>query len=208
MTPFALTRTTGKIRRYVDQSRQGFFFHIFFSLLLFSVPWTEFDGSNMTKKHYPCEFIGPAGTEMAGNLIEGIQTIGCHYVPNAYLMSVLLFIGTFLISWHLKKFKFGNFFTTSVRNFVSDFAVLIAILSMTMVDMYVGVDTPKLKVPGELRPTWSGRGWVIPPFGSNPWWTSIVAILPALLATILIFMDQQITAVIVNRKEHKLLVSF
>jgi len=32
-----------------------------------------------------------------------------------------------------------------------------------------------------------------------------VAILPALLATILIFMDQQITAVIVNRKEHKLL---
>ena len=181
------------------------FFSFFFSFL--SVPWTEFDGSNMTKKHYPCEFIGPAGTEMAGNLIEGIQTIGCHYVPNAYLMSVLLFIGTFLISWHLKKFKFGNFFTTSVRNFVSDFAVLIAILSMTMVDMYVGVDTPKLKVPGELRPTWSGRGWVIPPFGSNPWWTSIVAILPALLATILIFMDQQITAVIVNRKEHKLLVS-
>jgi len=30
---------------------------------------------------------------------------------------------------------------------------------------------------------------------------------PALLAMILIFMDQQITAVIVNRKENKLLVS-
>jgi hypothetical protein len=35
----------------------------------------------------------------------------------------------------------------------------------------------------------------------------IAAIIPALLCTILIFMDQQITAVIINRKEHKLKVS-
>lgn len=35
----------------------------------------------------------------------------------------------------------------------------------------------------------------------------LVAALPALLCTILIFMDQQITAVIINRKEHKLKVS-
>jgi len=34
----------------------------------------------------------------------------------------------------------------------------------------------------------------------------LAALLPALLATILIFMDQQITAVIVNRKENKLKV--
>lgn len=34
-----------------------------------------------------------------------------------------------------------------------------------------------------------------------------MACLPALLGTILIFMDQQITAVIVNRKENKLKAS-
>lgn len=34
----------------------------------------------------------------------------------------------------------------------------------------------------------------------------LASALPALLVTILIFMDQQITAVIVNRKEHKLKV--
>lgn len=44
------------------------------------------------------------------------------------------------------------------------------------------------------------------PLGTNPWWTLLVAALPALLCTILIFMDQQITAVIINRKEHKLKV--
>lgn len=48
------------------------------------------------------------------------------------------------------------------------------------------------------------RGWFIDPLGGNPWWTLLVAAVPALLCTILIFMDQQITAVIINRKEHKL----
>ncbi len=163
----------------------------------------DFTGFNATKPHkYPCEF-----TASDGLTVTGLQSVGCHYHPNAYLMSCLLFIGTFLISWHLKKFKFQSFFTNNVRNFISDFAVIIAIMSMTCLDFLVSVDTPKLSVPDQLRPTWSGRGWIIPPFGKNPVWTAAVAILPALLATILIFMDQQITAVIVNRKEHKLLVS-
>ena len=45
------------------------------------------------------------------------------------------------------------------------------------------------------------------PIGNNPWWSPLAAIVPALLGTILIFMDQQITAVIVNRKENKLEVN-
>ena len=35
---------------------------------------------------------------------------------------------------------------------------------------------------------------------------ALAAVIPALLATILMFMDQQITAVIVNRKDHKMKV--
>ncbi|VDK30795.1 unnamed protein product [Gongylonema pulchrum] len=54
------------------------------------------------------------------------------------------------------------------------------------------------------QPTWEGRGWWIPPFNGNPVWSALVAFIPALLACILIFMDQQITTVIVNRKENKL----
>lgn len=54
------------------------------------------------------------------------------------------------------------------------------------------------------QPTRDDRGWFVTPLGPNPWWTIIAAIIPALLCTILIFMDQQITAVIINRKEHKL----
>lgn len=57
-----------------------------------------------------------------------------------------------------------------------------------------------------LQPTRDDRGWLINPVGPNPWWTTIITFIPSLLCTILIFMDQQITAVIINRKEHKLKV--
>lgn len=58
------------------------------------------------------------------------------------------------------------------------------------------------------QPTSPHRDWLFNPFpAANPFWIPIVMVIPALLATILIFMDQQITAVIINRKENKLKVS-
>lgn len=74
---------------------------------------------------------------------------------------------------------------------------------MSILDYVCGISTPKLEVPSEFKPTLENRGWIISPF-KNPVHTWILAIIPALLGTILVFMDQQITAVIVNRKENKL----
>uniref|UniRef100_A0A672GML4 Anion exchange protein n=1 Tax=Salarias fasciatus TaxID=181472 RepID=A0A672GML4_SALFA len=128
----------------------------------------------------------------------------CGYVPDITLMSLILFFGTYACSMGLKKFKTSRFFPTRVRKLISDFAIILTILVFCGVDAIVGVDTPKLIVPSEFKPTSPLRGWFIPPFGGNPWWVYLAAALPALLVTILIFMDQQITAVIVNRKEHKL----
>uniref|UniRef100_A0A674A9Q9 Anion exchange protein n=1 Tax=Salmo trutta TaxID=8032 RepID=A0A674A9Q9_SALTR len=128
----------------------------------------------------------------------------CKYVPDITLISFILFLGTYTTSMMLKKFKTSPFFPTWVRKLISDFAIILAILIFCGVDMLVGVDTPKLIVPTEFKPTSPNRGWFVPPFGGNPWWVYVVSALPALLVTILLFMDQQITAVIVNRKEHML----
>uniref|UniRef100_A0A8C4SKY9 Anion exchange protein n=1 Tax=Erpetoichthys calabaricus TaxID=27687 RepID=A0A8C4SKY9_ERPCA len=133
-----------------------------------------------------------------------LQGTSCSYVPDITLMSCILFFGTYACSMGLKKFKTSPFFPTTVRKLISDFAIILAILIFCGVDALVGVDTPKLIVPSEFKPTSPNRGWFVPPFGGNPWWVYLAAALPALLVTILIFMDQQITAVIVNRKEHKL----
>ncbi|XP_022216459.2 sodium bicarbonate cotransporter 3 isoform X15 [Drosophila obscura] len=138
-----------------------------------------------------------------GTLIGG--DCGTPPTENVFLMSVVLCTGTFIISTILKDFKNALFFPSAVRQYISDFSVLIAIFAMTFFDYSLGVPTQKLEVPAELKPTLDTRGWLIPPFSErNPWWSPIIAVFPALLGTILIFMDQQITAVIVNRKENKL----
>ncbi|KFR11419.1 Electrogenic sodium bicarbonate cotransporter 1, partial [Opisthocomus hoazin] len=136
----------------------------------------------------------------------GGQLVGnnCEYVPDITLMSFILFFGTYTCSMALKKFKTSRYFPTTARKLISDFAIILSILIFCGIDALVGVDTPKLIVPSEFKPTSLERGWFIPPFGGNPWWVYLAAAIPALLVTILIFMDQQITAVIVNRKEHKL----
>uniref|UniRef100_A0A8C5SVR2 Bicarbonate transporter-like transmembrane domain-containing protein n=1 Tax=Laticauda laticaudata TaxID=8630 RepID=A0A8C5SVR2_LATLA len=128
----------------------------------------------------------------------------CKYVPDITLMSCILFLGTYTCSMALKKFKTSRYFPTTARKLISDFAIIISILIFCGIDALVGVDTPKLLVPSEFKPTHPDRSWFITPFGGNPWWVYLAAAIPALLVTILIFMDQQITAVIVNRKEHKL----
>ncbi|KAM7122366.1 LOW QUALITY PROTEIN: sodium bicarbonate cotransporter 3 [Ciconia maguari] len=126
------------------------------------------------------------------------------YIPDVLFWSVILFFTTFFLSSFLKQFKTKRYFPTKVRSTISDFAVFLTIVIMVLIDYLVGVPSPKLHVPEKFEPTRPDRGWFIDPLGTNPWWTLLIAAVPALLCTILIFMDQQITAVIINRKEHKL----
>ena len=81
---------------------------------------------------------------------------------------------------------------------------------MVGLDFYVGISTPKLQVPTSFEPTKpSFRGWFIPPLGNEimgemNFGYVLLALLPAIPATILVFLDQQITAVIINRKDNQL----
>ncbi|NXS41306.1 S4A4 protein, partial [Balaeniceps rex] len=128
----------------------------------------------------------------------------CQYVPDVTLVSFLLFGGTFLSCTALKHFRSSRYFPMGVRKLVSDFAIILAILTSCIIDAALGLETPKLLVPSELKPTNPARGWIVFPFGANPWWVCLLSAVPAVLITILIFMDQQITAVILNRREYKL----
>ncbi|XP_049653828.1 electroneutral sodium bicarbonate exchanger 1-like isoform X5 [Accipiter gentilis] len=160
-----------------------------------SVPPVEVrikEGQKLECQYLRGEFQGPA--------------CGCDgpYAPDVFFWCCILFFATFALSSFLKKFKTSRYFPTRVRSTVSDFAVFLTIVIMVLLDFVVGIPSPKLQVPHEFKPTRDDRGWFINPIGPNPWWTVLAALVPALLCTILIFMDQQISAVIVNRKEHKL----
>ncbi|NWU86821.1 S4A4 protein, partial [Onychorhynchus coronatus] len=148
----------------------------------------------------------PGGLSRTQCLDQGGHLLGtsCQYVPDVTLISFLLFGGTFLSCTALNCFRSSRYFPAGVRKLVSDFAVILAILTSCAVDAALGLETPKLLVPSKLKPTNPARGWIIAPFGANPWWVCLVSAVPAVLVTILIFMDQQITAVILNRREYKL----
>uniref|UniRef100_A0A3Q0S5W2 Anion exchange protein n=1 Tax=Amphilophus citrinellus TaxID=61819 RepID=A0A3Q0S5W2_AMPCI len=107
-----------------------------------------------------------------------------------FFSSLILFF--FFCVWH------------QLRKLISDFSIFMSIMTFVGLDMLMGLKTPKLIVPTEFKPTRPDRGWLVMPFGKNPWWVYLASFVPALLVTILIFMDQQISAVIVNRKENKL----
>ncbi|XP_013912289.1 PREDICTED: anion exchange protein 3-like, partial [Thamnophis sirtalis] len=130
--------------------------------------------------------------------------------PNTALLSLILMLGTFFIAFFMRKFKNSRFLGGKVRRIIGDFGIPISILVMVLVD-YTITDTytQKLNVPSVLSVTAPDkRGWFIHPLGSQqpfPLWMMFASAIPALLVFILIFMETQITTLIVSKKERKLL---
>uniref|UniRef100_A0A673CMU3 Anion exchange protein n=1 Tax=Sphaeramia orbicularis TaxID=375764 RepID=A0A673CMU3_9TELE len=129
--------------------------------------------------------------------------------PNTALLSLVLMAGTFFIAFYLRKFKNSAFFPGRIRRVIGDFGVPIAILIMVLIDYGIqDTYTQKLSVPRGFSVTSPDkRGWIISPLGSNgefPIWMMFACCLPALLVFILIFMETQITTLIVSKKERML----
>ncbi|XP_056155620.1 anion exchange protein 2b [Lampris incognitus] len=129
--------------------------------------------------------------------------------PNTALLSLVMMAGTFFIAFYLRKFRNSAFFPGRFRRMIGDFGVPIAILIMVLIDYSIDdTYTQKLSVPSGFSVTSPDkRGWVISPFGSDgqfPIWMMFGCLLPALLVFILIFMETQITTLIVSKKERML----
>jgi len=79
-------------------------------------------------------------------------------------------------------------------------------------DVFDLMDDPQMVLTEVVMMQWfvsCWRGWLVNPLvliETGHWWMVLATAVPGILATVLIFLDQQITAVIVNRKEHKLKV--
>uniref|UniRef100_A0A672JVF9 Anion exchange protein n=1 Tax=Sinocyclocheilus grahami TaxID=75366 RepID=A0A672JVF9_SINGR len=102
--------------------------------------------------------------------------------------------------------KYGGSLVGKSCKYVPDLALMSFILFFGTYTMTVTLKKFKFSRYFPTKPTRADRGWFVMPFGKNPWWVYLASSVPALLVTILIFMDQQISAVIVNRKENKLKV--
>ncbi len=125
------------------------------------------------------------------------------YSHSASFLTLILAVGTFMISRWLKKTTKSPYLRRTLREFVSDFGPSIAIIAMTIVAMaFPDVTLSSPVVPDKIGTT-SGRAWLVDIFGI-PVWAMLAAAGPALLATILLFLDQNITTRLVNAAQNKL----
>ncbi|NXB31700.1 B3AT protein, partial [Eulacestoma nigropectus] len=129
--------------------------------------------------------------------------------PNTALLSLVLMAGTFFLAFFLRKFKNSSFLPGKVRRLIGDFGVPISIFIMALADFFINdTYTQKLSVPKGLQVTnSSARGWFIHPMGKDspfPIWMMFASVIPALLVFILIFLETQITTLIVSKPERKL----
>ncbi|TRZ13738.1 hypothetical protein HGM15179_013347 [Zosterops borbonicus] len=129
--------------------------------------------------------------------------------PNTALLSLVLMAGTFFLAFFLRQFKNSSFLPGKVRRLIGDFGVPISIFIMALADFFINdTYTQKLSVPKGLQVTNStARGWFIHPMGERtpfPIWMMFASVIPALLVFILIFLETQITTLIVSKPERKL----
>ncbi|XP_035506973.2 anion exchange protein 3 isoform X1 [Scophthalmus maximus] len=158
-------------------------------------------------KEHPLLAIYPSGP----NPVTGPGHADDHIInqPNTALLSLVLMIGTFLVAFFLRKFRNSRFLGGKARRIIGDFGIPISILVSVLVDYSItNTYTQKLNVPSGFSVTSPDkRGWVISPLGDKrpfPTWMMVASIGPALLVFILIFMETQITSLIVCKKERRL----
>uniref|UniRef100_A0A8C9RYX0 Anion exchange protein n=1 Tax=Scleropages formosus TaxID=113540 RepID=A0A8C9RYX0_SCLFO len=129
--------------------------------------------------------------------------------PNTALLSMCLMFGCFFIAYFLRRFKTGHFLPGPLRRIIGDFGVPISIFFMIAVDISIeDAYTQKLVVPKGLTVSnTSARGWIINPMGEKiefPIWMMVASVVPAILVFILIFLESQITTLIVSKPERKM----
>uniref|UniRef100_A0A8C7Q8V4 Anion exchange protein n=1 Tax=Oncorhynchus mykiss TaxID=8022 RepID=A0A8C7Q8V4_ONCMY len=149
---------------------------------------------------YKCECLAP--DPMASMIFNGLVPVPTDNTSSLFGLNI-----TDLDWSQLSKkecVKYGGSLVGNTCKYVPDLALMSFILFFGTYSMTVSLKKFKFSRYFPTKPTRPDRGWIVLPFGKNPWWVYLASFVPALLVTILIFMDQQISAVIVNRKENKL----
>lgn len=146
-------------------------------------------------------------------VVEAVQNIGRSFTNPASsftkgLMTFVVAVSTYFTANTLKGLQRTVYFTKGVRKNVSNFGPTIGVLTGALVARWARLSQgaaaalPSLAIPSTFATT-SGRPWRVP-LGDLPVWARWGAVLPALMATVLLFLDQNITVRLVNNPRYKM----
>ena len=120
------------------------------------------------------------------------------------LLSLLLALGTYYVASLLSRARKSHLLVPMAREFLADFGPTIAILAMSLIAFFsrdvIALDP--LPAPKTFQ-TSNGRPWLVS-FLDAPSSLIWLSLLPALLASVLVYLDQNITARLVNSPDNNL----
>ena len=119
------------------------------------------------------------------------------------IATVALMAGTFWLARSLKAFARTPYLRHGAREFLSDFGPTIAIVAFTLVSLgFPEISLSRPAVPDTLATT-TGRPWLVDIMAA-PGWVIAASAGVAVLVTILLFLDQNITTRLVNSPDNQL----
>jgi hypothetical protein len=146
-------------------------------------------------------FIAEAVTDSFSGLLDPV-------IPkDSALLAAVLALGTYMLASRLARFRRSRYLRPLARTFLADFGPAIAMSVMTLAAIYyhpAAVET--LAVPSEFGTT-SGRPWLVD-LGAASLWVKLGAVVPAVLVSVLLFLDQNITVRLVNNPKNALTKGF
>ncbi|XP_065070911.1 electrogenic sodium bicarbonate cotransporter 1-like isoform X2 [Rhopilema esculentum] len=136
-----------------------------------------------------------------GTLLGG----GCH--TGVYFLSLLLAISSFVLVSILAYLRISGFFPRSLRRTIADCATLITVVVMSGAGYSYRneVNISFLYTPASYSPSESMRSsWMVTTIGENSLWIVVVAVIPAVLLTMILFLEQNMATMVANKKENRL----
>lgn len=130
----------------------------------------------------------------------------------AYATTLLCF-GTYATVMTFRSIKRSTQLSRIPRDILGNYGATIAILIFSAIASAFPTKVDMLSIPDKFEPSYvepdtgKVRPWFVSPMGKNndfPVWGIFFTMLPALGLTFLGFMDQQLTAMFINRKDHNL----
>ena len=146
-------------------------------------------------------------------VIEAVSDVGGTFTsPASTFTKALLTLAIATVTYGsatvLKGLRNTVYFSKSVRNNISNFAPTIGVVLGSLLARSARIAhgaealLPALSIPAQFATT-SGRPWLVP-FMDLPVWARFFAFLPALMATVLLFLDQNITVRVVNNPRYQM----
>ena len=124
----------------------------------------------------------------------------------AALLSIMMALSTCTFAMKLSGLRNSPYFNKKTRDLLADFGPTISIITCTVVCAWVAsrydIALGFLSLPDKIAPT-TARPWLVDIF-QTPVWARWGAAIPAVMVSILMFFDQNITTRLVNSKDNKM----